>query len=142
MEVNSNVDAHVTFQCDGETFVFLMYGRIGPEAAMANGRISYEGDEELVSAFVQRYLAGVKDRTKARWETPEDTPPDQLVKLRFSLDVTGSATHIEYVDGPRSLAPSVIEALRAAAPFPPMDDNVRCLSEIRLIATFTANESR
>ena len=56
--VNSNDDAHVTFRCDGETFVFLMYGRIGPEAAMANGRISYEGDEELVSAFVQRFTGG------------------------------------------------------------------------------------
>jgi len=58
MEVNSNDDAHVTFRCDGETFVFLMYGRIGPEAAMANGRISYEGDKELVSAFVQRFTGG------------------------------------------------------------------------------------
>ena len=58
MEAASSDDAHATFQCDGETFVLLMYGRIEPEAAIANGRLSYLGDQELVSAFVQRFTGG------------------------------------------------------------------------------------
>ena len=58
MEVTSGDDADVTFQCDGETFVFLMYGRIKPEVAIANGRMSCAGDQELVSAFVQRFSGG------------------------------------------------------------------------------------
>ena len=58
MEVASSRDAQVTFKCDGETFVFLMYGRIEPEAAIANGRMSYAGDPELVTAFVQRFTGG------------------------------------------------------------------------------------
>ncbi|MCH7736044.1 MAG: maleylpyruvate isomerase N-terminal domain-containing protein [Chloroflexi bacterium] len=58
MEVTSSDDAHVTFQCDGDTFVFLMYGRIGPEAAIASGRMSYTGDQRLMSAFVQRFTGG------------------------------------------------------------------------------------
>ena len=58
MEVASKEDAHVTFQCAGETFVFLMYGRINPEAAIADGRMSYAGDQELVNAFVQRFTGG------------------------------------------------------------------------------------
>lgn len=58
MEVASSNDAHVTFQCDGETFVFLMYGRIHPEEAIANGRTSYTGNQELASAFIQRFTGG------------------------------------------------------------------------------------
>ena len=58
MEVASSDDAHVTFQCDAETFVFLMYGRIKPEAAIANGRMSYAGDQDLASAFVHRFTGG------------------------------------------------------------------------------------
>ena len=58
MEVASSHNADVTFQCDGETFVFLMYGRIKPEVAIANGRMPHAGDQELVSAFVQRFSGG------------------------------------------------------------------------------------
>ena len=58
MEVASSDDAHVTFRCDGETFVFLMYGRIHPEVALANRRMSYTGDQELASAFIQRFTGG------------------------------------------------------------------------------------
>ncbi|MEE8581257.1 MAG: TonB C-terminal domain-containing protein [Myxococcota bacterium] len=96
----------------------------------------------LQSAYVDRYLTGVRLRTRARWELPEQASADAFVKLRFRLDASGSATSIEFIEGAQSLAPSVIQALRAAAPFPPMDDNVRCLSEIPLLATFTANPSR
>lgn len=58
MEVASSDDAHVTFRCDGETFVFLMYGRIHPEVAIANGRMSYTGDQDIASAFIQRFTGG------------------------------------------------------------------------------------
>ena len=58
MEAASSNDAHVTFRCDGETFAFLMYGRIKPEVAIADGRMSYTGDQELASAFIQRFTGG------------------------------------------------------------------------------------
>ena len=58
MEVASSRDAQVTFKCDGETFVFLMYGRMNPEAAIADGRMSYAGGQELANAFVQRFTGG------------------------------------------------------------------------------------
>jgi hypothetical protein len=32
---------------------------------------------------------------------------------------------------------SVVDALRAASPFPPMSDRVRCLADSQLTATFT-----
>ncbi len=58
MEAASSDDAHVTFQCDGETFVFLMYGRIKPEVAIANGMMTYAGEPELVTAFSHRFTGG------------------------------------------------------------------------------------
>ncbi len=96
----------------------------------------------MESAYVHRYLQQVKERTHARWEVPEGTASDQVVKLRFALATSGSAIQIEFLNGPEALAPSAIEALRSAAPFPPMGDNVRCLSELRLTASFSANPTR
>ena len=58
MEVASKDDAQVTFRCDGETFVLLMYGRIKPEAAIAEGRAFFEGDRQLVTAFAERFTGG------------------------------------------------------------------------------------
>jgi len=36
-----------------------------------------------------------------------------------------------------ALGASAVDALRAAAPFPPMPEPVRCLSDFSLIGTFT-----
>jgi putative sterol carrier protein len=43
--------ADVTFHCDTETYLLLVYGRLSPEAAMASGRLVVEGDQEMVLAF-------------------------------------------------------------------------------------------
>ena len=48
----------VTFRCDGETYVLVMYGRLKPDAAMADGRLTFEGDAELAAAFGQRFVGG------------------------------------------------------------------------------------
>jgi hypothetical protein len=50
--------ADVTFRCDGETFVLLMYGRLRAQEAVSQGRITFEGDAELVAAFNQRFQGG------------------------------------------------------------------------------------
>jgi hypothetical protein len=98
--------------------------------------------ECLRSAYVVRYMDEVKDRTYARWEAPPDTPADSVVKLRFKLDVTGSPTSVEFIEAAsEELGGTTVQALRAAAPFPAMDANVRCLAERRLTLTFTANPS-
>ena len=43
--------AEVTFACDAGTFVLVAYGRLTLQEALADGRISAEGDPELVAAF-------------------------------------------------------------------------------------------
>jgi uncharacterized protein (TIGR03083 family) len=58
MEAVDNTPADVTFRCDGETFVLLMYGRIRAQEAVSQGRMTFEGDPALVAAFSQRFRGG------------------------------------------------------------------------------------
>ena len=51
-------DADVTFSCDGETYVLLMYGRLSPEDAMARGRLTFQGNSELAGSFGRRFKGG------------------------------------------------------------------------------------
>jgi uncharacterized protein (TIGR03083 family) len=51
MEPTGAVEAAVTFHCDTETFVLLMYGRLSPEGAIATGRVGTEGDQRLIAPF-------------------------------------------------------------------------------------------
>jgi hypothetical protein len=45
--------ASVTFHCDTETYVLVMYGRLSLEATHARGRLRVEGDQALIVAFGQ-----------------------------------------------------------------------------------------
>jgi TonB family protein len=74
----------------------------------------------------------------ARWKLPPGVPADQSVKLRFRLDVAGSASAIELVRATsNALGASAIDALRAASPFPPLPDRARCLAQYGLTGRFT-----
>ena len=91
----------------------------------------------LESAFVLRYLDGVRLRTERRWQVPADAPDNVTVRVKFVLDTSGTATRVEFVgDTDPVLGTSAVEALRAASPFPPMGDDVRCLATQPLTATF------
>ncbi len=97
----------------------------------------------LESAFVQRYLEKVKDRTNQHWVVPDGVPPDAQVKLRFSLDDAGMASNIETLEAPDPLlGRSAAAALRNAAPFPPMEDANRCLSAYPIRLTFTVPQDQ
>jgi predicted lipid carrier protein YhbT len=53
VEHGSTAQADVTFQCSADTLVFIMYGRLTPQAALAQGRLQADGAAELVTAFAQ-----------------------------------------------------------------------------------------
>jgi hypothetical protein len=94
-------------------------------------------EECMARHEVQSYLQQVHERVISRWTLPPDTPPDLSVRLRFKLDIAGSATNVQFISGDSAtLGESAAAALRAAAPFPPMSDPVRCLSRSPLQATF------
>ena len=48
----------VTFRCDGETYVLVMYGRLKSESALADGRLAFEGNPDLAAGFGQRFVGG------------------------------------------------------------------------------------
>jgi TonB family protein len=57
--------------------------------------------------------------------------------LSWKLDPSGSATNVQLVNASTNeIGSSVVDALRAASPFPPMPDRVRCLANRRLTGTF------
>ncbi len=92
----------------------------------------------LESAFVQRYIDMVKNRTDRHWIVPDGVPPDAQVILRFDLDDAGVASNIDALEAEDTLlGRSAESALRNAAPFPPMRDENRCLAAGRIKLTFT-----
>ena len=58
LEAVGTAPADVTFRCDGETFILLMYGRIRAQEAVLQGRMTFEGDTALAAAFSQRFQGG------------------------------------------------------------------------------------
>jgi uncharacterized protein (TIGR03083 family) len=53
MEDPGATPAQVTFACDTETYILLVYGRLDLEAAIRSGRLRVEGDAQLARAFGQ-----------------------------------------------------------------------------------------
>jgi TonB family protein len=87
---------------------------------------------------VQDYLAVVRERTLSRWVLPPGVDAGRRVTLRFRVDAAGSASDVSVVRADdNSLGASAVDALRAAAPFPPMPDDVRCLSQVPITGTFS-----
>jgi len=87
---------------------------------------------------VKQYLAEIEQRTISRWVLPPGIKSDQKVTLRFRLDVAGSATSVSIKQASdNALGASAVDALRAAAPFPPMPEAVRCLGMLEVTATFS-----
>jgi len=96
------------------------------------------GDGDCINRpEVLAFLEQIKTRMYARWILPADVPPSQKVELQFRIDPAGSVTSVRPVgSSDPQLAASAVEALRAAAPFPPMSDRVRCMAKQQLTATF------
>jgi len=87
---------------------------------------------------VANYMGRVKKRMFDRWVLPPGLDSNQQVTLRFRLDAAGSATSVSLVNADdNAMGASAVDALRAASPFPPMSESVRCLSQHSLIGTFT-----
>lgn len=95
-------------------------------------------DDCLDRAEVQRYMALVRQRMEARWRATDSGGRRVKAVLRFSIDPGGSARGIELVSADdEGLGQAAVGALRAASPFPPMSDPVRCLADNVLRGRFT-----
>jgi outer membrane biosynthesis protein TonB len=88
---------------------------------------------------VRAYMAQIRERTLSRWAPPPDAPTGQTqATLSWQLDVGGSASSVQLVSArDKKVGATVVDALRSASPFPPMNDRVRCLAERRVKGTFS-----
>lgn len=87
---------------------------------------------------VRAYMSGVHDRVTQRWILPPGLDVQREVLVRFRLDAAGSPSQVELVRAEdNALGASAIDALRSAAPFPPMSEAVRCLARHPIVGTFT-----
>ncbi len=110
----------------------------GGEGSSVLARGSETANECLGRSEVQAYLEEVETRTISRWVLPPGVKADQKVTLQFKLDVAGSATSVSLKRASdNALGASAVDALRAAAPFPPMPDAARCLAMVPITATFS-----
>ena len=92
----------------------------------------------LEQPAVRSYLDEVQRRTIERWVLPPGVDGGRKVTLRFHLDVAGSASRVSIVSAEdNALGASAVDALRSAAPFPPMSEEVRCLAGQRIKGTFS-----
>src|SRR5262245_875355 len=107
-------------------------------SVLAGGGSTEAANECLGRPEVQQYLSEVQQRTISRWVIPPGVPSGERVTLRFSLDVGGSASSVSVVKSTHNaLGASAVDALRAAAPFPPMPASVRCLGSLMRKSDFS-----
>ena len=53
-----NEEPDVTFECDSETYVLIMYGRLKIPDALADGRLYFDGNPALAVGFGRRFVGG------------------------------------------------------------------------------------
>jgi hypothetical protein len=111
-------------------------GGMAPEGSGNTVPVTKSSCMELPA--VQSYLVDVRNRTLERWVLPPGVDAGSKVTLRFQLDVAGSASRVSIVAAQdNALGASAVDALRAAAPFQPMSDEVRCLARVPIVGTFS-----
>ena len=53
-----DAEPDVTFQCNGETYVLVMYGRLKVIDALAGGSLTFDGNPALAAGFGRRFVGG------------------------------------------------------------------------------------
>ncbi len=88
---------------------------------------------------VDTYLERVKERVELRWADDGSVGANEVV-MRFRLDVSGSASRIRVTRTTnQAMGESAAQAMRAASPFEPMSDTVRCLAGANITLTFSSD---
>ena len=91
-------------------------------------------DQGQWDAYVQ---GPVYRRLFDRWNRPADAPTNVPVKIEFTLDAAGSLLSSRVVSsGDAQLEQSALEAMRSAAPFPPIPEAARCMAGKKVTGTF------
>jgi hypothetical protein len=87
---------------------------------------------------VQDYMEEVHSRFYEHWNMTSGFQ-DTEVELRFKIDVAGLVLEVELADGDRVVGASAVAAMRAASPFSPLPDSIRCLTDFELTLIFSTS---
>ena len=107
-------------------------------AVRAEDGAAKSDDDCLTRPEVGAYLDYIDKRMSSRWIPPTGAAVDSHVKLRFSVDASGTVTAAEVAEASNpALGKSAVDALRAAAPFDEMSERVLCIAGQSLVGDFS-----
>jgi len=112
-------------------------GLSGGGNGSGTGGGSNTGLKGIANADYNQYLQQLKRRVESVWKYPDDVTGIQKVAVRFILDRAGKLTLAEVLDSSDSrLNTSAVEAIKRAAPFPPIPESLKDLANEPMIIRF------
>jgi len=115
-------------------------GLAGGGTGSGSGGGSLTGLKGLPSADYNQYLNQLKKRVESVWKYPEGVAGVQKVAVLFTLDKAGRLMRSEVLDSTDArLNASAVEAMKRAAPFPPIPESLKDLANTPLRMQFTVS---
>jgi len=113
-------------------------GLTGGGTGVGAGGGSVTGLRGLSGSDYNQYLNQLKKRVQSMWKYPEGVSGVQKVAILFTLDRAGRLVQSEVLESTDArLNISAVEAMRRAAPFPPIPDSLKDLANTPLRIQFT-----
>jgi TonB family protein len=113
-------------------------GLTGGGTGIGNGGGSATGLRGLSSADYNQYLSQLKKRVQSVWKYPDGVSGVQKVAILFTLDRAGRLVQSEVLESTDArMNASAVDAMKRAAPFPPIPDSLKDLANTPLRMQFT-----
>src|SRR6266550_620334 len=113
-------------------------GLAGGGTGAGTGGGSATGLKGLSSADYNQYLTQLKKRVESVWKYPDGVAGVQKVAILFILDKAGRLVRSEVLESSDArLNASAVEAMKRAAPFPPIPESLKDLANTPLRMQFT-----
>jgi TonB family protein len=115
-------------------------GMAGGGTGAGSGGGSVTGLKGLSSADYNRYLSQLKKRVESVWKYPDGVSGVQKVAILFTIDRAGRLMQSEVLESTDArLNASAVEAMKRAAPFAPIPENLKDLANTPLRMQFTVS---
>ena len=113
-------------------------GMAGGGTGAGTGGGSATGLRGISSEDYNRYLSQLKKRVESVWKYPDDVAGTQRVAILFTIDRAGRLMQSEVLESTDArLNASAVEAMKRAAPFAPIPENLKDLANTPLRMQFT-----
>jgi TonB family protein len=113
-------------------------GMTGGGTGTGTGGGSATGLRGLSAADYSRYLSQLKKRVESVWKYPDGVSGVQQVAILFTIDRAGRLMQSEVLESTDTrLNASAVEAMKRAAPFAPIPENLKDLANTPLRMQFT-----